>query len=160
MASGSMLCGYGRTSFRQIKDDTEAKDVELDIMFAPEKSDDLVMIETSLTTFGAVVTSYAEEKTKEAAKIQYHEIVPVPGNDTIFTLKKLVDIACRPKPTGTQGPATPSNFAVFAPLKVWDTAFSKTVWVCKWSANGLMPIRALVIITSPIEIPPNSAIAF
>ncbi len=115
-------------------------------------------MDTTLSTFGCEVTEYANKKTMEEAKVCYHEIVRKPGDDTQFDLTQKFSVVAKVKEVTAQGACTPNSFGAFVPLNIWapsdsEDAWLLVVWVCKWTANGLMPVRPLVILSNEITIP-------
>ena len=127
-------------------------------MFNPTDSATQMLLDTTLTTFGKEVTAKANESTCAQAKVCYHEVVRGPGDDAQFTLAMNVEVAGRAKEAGQQGACTPTNFGSFVPLKVWQdedasASWYKLVWVCKWTTNGLMPVRPVIIAARNVQIP-------
>ena len=101
-------------------------------------------------------------KTAEMAQVCYHKIKRNQEDVNAFALGRVSDVACRPNAAqGEQGVATCSSFGAFLPnVRVWNTDWCKSAWVCKWQQHGLMPVRPLVVTTKVVELPPKKALLF
>ena len=156
---GSMLLGFGKINFRQLKNDSIAFDPQLDFMFDPDSSEYMVALESlELKTLKELVSKQAETKTKADAKICYHDFEDVPGDTAAFKLLRKIDVVCRCKDDNQQGAVTPGSFGYLSSFAMWNTSWTKVVWVCKWSSNGLTPIRPVVITTATVDIAPGKGI--
>ncbi len=116
------------------------------------------MIDNAVVTLKEAVANQSKEKTKDAAKICYHTIEETPGEEGSFTLKRNLDVVCRSKDIAQQGTITPGSFGALGSFRIWMTNWCQVVWSCKWGANGVMPLRPVVLTTSNIDIPPGKAI--
>ena len=156
---GSMLLGFGKINFRQLKNDSTEFDPQLDFMFAPDNSEYEVALESlELKTLKELVSKQADTKTKADAKICYHDFEDVPGDTAAFKLLRKIDVVCRCKEDKQQGAVTPGSFGYLSSFAMWNTSWTKVVWVCKWSSNGLTPIRPVVITTATVDIAPGKGI--
>ena len=159
----TLLVGFGKIKFRQLKGDSAPYDEALDYTFAPSGSADKVMIDNVMTTYGEAVSQYAKAKTSEMAKVCYHTIEREPGNDVVFKLKQDFQVVMRAQDTAQQGTVTGASFAAFVPLRLWklaDAEWYEIVWVCKWVNTGLIPVRAVVVAKATFTLPGLHAIEF
>ena len=156
--------GFGKIRFRDTADaGQEAYDALLDLPFNPKDSDTEILLENNtLTTIGVEVNNVANQKTRADAKVCYHDIERTPENDMEFSLINKFNVVARIKPKEEQGTCTSNNFAFFAPLKVWlaTGGWFKVVWQVKWTTNGLMPVRPVVIVTMQVDVPAKQAVQF
>ena len=151
--------GFGKINFRQLKNDSTKFDPQLDFMFAPDNSEYEVALESlELKTLKELVSKQADTKTKADAKICYHDFEDVPGDTAAFKLLRKIDVVCRCKEDKQQGAVTPGSFGYLSSFAMWNTSWTKVVWVCKWSSNGLTPIRPVVITTATVDIAPGKSI--
>ena len=44
--------------------------------------------------------------------------------------------------------------------EVWSSALTSTVWHCKWSLNGLQPIRPVVMLLEDVELENGKILLF
>ena len=156
------ILGFGKTTYRQIKDNAEPFDSSCDFEFRLTKSTDLIMIGSSLTTVGAAVNEKSEEKSANDAKVCYHNMQDEPGNTSVtFTLTQDVQVVCRSKPLKEQGSsATMASFGAFVNVDVKKNEPAiQLVWVCKWGASGLVPVRPVVVTTCTVTLPGKKCIA-
>ena len=52
-----------------------------------------------------------------------------------------------------------ANIASLVPVQKWTTDLTEIVWLVKWSLNGLMPVRPLVVLSSAGSLKPGESIA-
>ena len=89
----TVLCGYGKISYRQVKDDAEAFDPARDFDFHLPNSNTKVIFDGSLLTLGQLIRSKTEEKSAAEAKVCYHTIEESdPGSVSSFLCKRNVQV--------------------------------------------------------------------
>ena len=162
MPCATIILGFGKTTYRQIKDNAEPFDSSCNFEFRLTKSTDFIIIGSSLTTVGAAVNEKSEEKSADDAKVCYHTMNDEPGNTSVaFTLTQDVQVVCRSKPLKDQGTsATAASFGAFVNVDVKKNEPAiQLVWVCKWGASGLLPVRPVVVTTCTVTLPGEKCIA-
>ena len=50
-----------------------------------------------------------------------------------------------------------NNMGVKESLAVWTSSFMKTMWVVRWAAKGLMPVKPVVHLTGSLTLLPGRA---
>ena len=89
MPSATVLCGYGKVAYRQIKDDAESFDPAHDFDFCLADSNAKVIVDGSLLTLGQLIQNRTDEKSAADAKVCYHTIEDnEPGSATSFVCKQ------------------------------------------------------------------------
>lgn len=141
---------------------------DADVLFQLDNADSLVSSEGKLVSVGSLLT----EKRKAApdAKIAYHELTeaPKPGQPAFFQLSLKFHIYFRAEnvPTKTaENDETPkiSQGHLAGCLKAtdWETSATSVFWAVKWSPSagkGLTPVRPMVLLKVPVQLPPQSAL--
>jgi len=93
LPSATVLCGYGKVGYRQVKDDAEAFDPAHDFDFCLADSDAKLIFDGSLLTLGQLIRNRTEEKSAAEAKVCYHTIEEhEPGSATSFVCKQNVQV--------------------------------------------------------------------
>ena len=59
---------------------------------------------------------------------------------------------------GVLPPALQTQVGALVPVQAWATRATAVVWVVKWGATGLVPVRPMVVMTSEAVILPGRAL--
>ena len=62
-------------------------------------------------------------------------------------------VVFRPKKNQTSGRINQTNAALMADFGKWNTRVTRVMWVTSHSINGLGPIRPVVVVGVPFELP-------
>ena len=93
LPSATVLCGYGKVAYRQVKDDAAAFDPAQDFDFCLADSDAKLIFDGSMLTLGQLIGNRTEEKSAADAKVCYHTIEDSePGSATSFVCKQNVQV--------------------------------------------------------------------
>ena len=160
MQEGSLILGFGKAKFKLT---SECADPGTQQLFEIKSSDDLAILNGTLTTVGSIVDT--RRKTEPDCKIAYHEIAEVEAGEagafgcTLQTSVYFVPDECNKelnkKPEAKPAAAGEAWKAKaqmnlgegIPPAELATSTCSKIVWVVKWSVNGLMPVRPVLVLT-------------
>ena len=131
---------------------------------APEKSlqfkissqDDLVVLNGIVMDVGTVVRD--QRATKPDAQICYHSIKVDEADPQKFNIEVTHNVVFTPKNEGlADKDLYCHNIVTKEELKVWNTDVLKTLWVVRWTAKGLMPVKPVVHLNGSLNLLPGRA---
>ena len=161
ITKGSILTRFGKISFRQPSDNNaETFDASQDIHFSPEGSETCVLVDSSVSTLGELVNKRSEEKTSDLANICYHNMEMLPQGGFKLIQKTLV--CARVKEQKLQGPCMGGNMGAFSDTQklASESDWRALLWQCRWSNNGLMPVRPVIVFTKDVGLPGKQALSY
>ena len=130
-------------SFRQPSDNNaETFDASQDIPFSPQGSETCVLVDSAVFTIGELVNKRSEEKTSDQANICYHNMEMLPHGG-FKLIQKL------------QGPCMGEIMGAFSDTQklASESDWHALLWQCRWSNNGLMPVRPVIVCTKDVGLP-------
>ena len=138
---------FGKGSFKLLRADQQPEAGSIPFTLTSHK--DLIMINGTLMTLGDAIAK--QRVTDVTARISYHEMIPVDGSPGEFTVKCIHHVWFTKKPDseGTAAAAAHTHLSIASVLdhNEWNTRASKLVWVVRWTAKGLMPVKAAAVLT-------------
>ena len=138
--------------------------VKIDGSDAPEKSlqlkissqDDLVVLNGIVMEVGTVVKD--QRSKKPDAQICYHSIKVDEADPQKFNIEVTHNVVFTPKNEGlADNDLNCHNIATKEELKVWNTDVLNTLWVVRWAAKGLMPVKPVVHLNGSLHLLPGRA---
>ena len=159
MCAGMVLAGYGPGGWRKVTADEAFGPHEVEFKLTPES---LVLHQGGLKTIKPVLE--AELMKNPSIGISYHKKVDSTQADqpTAWTLTQEDRIGFVPKSIkieeqedGVQGKQV--NMAASVPVSTWG-GYAEVIWLTRWSAKGLLPVRPAVVLVSDIVVPAKSAL--
>ena len=125
------------------------------------------MLGTTLQTLHKAVEDKRSANPDPA--IAYHSKVDDPGQSPpgSFSLQRKHHVyACfegTPLSTSEGAAAEPQarqdSLAASLPLSTWAASkLCKPIWIMRWAAQGLMPVRPQIVLMEQVELPPNSTL--
>lgn len=175
LSSGTFVAGFGPCKWQAQKDDDQTQSTPNKIVYNLSSSDELVHFEGKLMTLLTVINQKRAQQ--PGCRILYHDIVPcargAPGAFTLsrthnveYVLTGKVEISDSPEeedsaPINKKAPGSlQGSAASLLPLTAWtDLNIGGLVWTVKWSAQGLMPVRAQIVILTEVDLPSRHAVA-
>ena len=149
------VCGFGRGNFKMVKKDGSDAP-EKSIHFKISSQDDLVVLNGIVMDVGSVVRE--ERKKRPDAQICYHSIKVDEADPQKFCIDLTHYVVFIPKAEGlADKDFNCNNIAVKEELKVWNTSVLHTLWVVRWTAKGLMPVKPTVHLTGSLTLLPGKA---
>ena len=147
LPDGAYVCGMGKGSFKLFKQD-QALEGNL-YEFKLTDQNDLVVMNGAVVGLGKVVLEQREKN--PAVKVNYHNIVIDDGNPKEFKLTQTHRICFQPK--DENGEASQNNLAMKEEPKTWNASCLHVLWVVRWTAKGLMPVKPQVHLKGSLILP-------
>eukprot|EP00438_Fugacium_kawagutii_P022435 Skav232862 [mRNA] locus=scaffold2451:162468:166474:+ [translate_table: standard] len=146
------LLGFGKGSFKILKQDAELPDGAVELSFSD--SQDLVSFNGVVQTLGDVMKEL--RKKNPDTKITYFRMTFDGEDPHKFTLVKTHRVIFQPRPEEKAGEMKEINAACREPLKVWETStMCGVMWYLKSSAvKGLVPVKPGIFLKGSCTIPP------
>ena len=135
----SFVAAFGKGSFKLIK---AGEEVAENIEFKLQNQDSLVVLNGLVVSVGKVVE---EQRVKKPdCEICYHSITQDDQNMKKFELAQTHRIAFAYKPEGEAVEVSQANVAAKEILATWNSGLLQVLWLVRWSAKGLMPVKPVV----------------
>ena len=159
---GTLLCGYGKGRFARNKHGSFNPDCHH--MYNIKTCDDFVFT-TKMTT---VKEAVAEQRSNNLeAEIAYHSMFDIASTDKdAFGVKLEREVFFIPAFTssdeegGQSQPITQNTLAGKLPSNIFEGSHCVTqTWAAKWGAQGLVPIRPMIVFTKACTIPAGRALS-
>ena len=149
------VCGFGRGTFKMVKlDGSDAP--EKSLQFKISSQDDLVVLNGIVMDVGSVVRD--QRAKKPDAQICYHSIKVDQAGPNNFNIEVTHNVVFLIKNDGlADKDLNCHNIASKEELKVWTSDVLKTLWVVRWAAKGLMPVKPVVHLNGSLNLLPGRA---
>ena len=151
---GSYIAGFGKGAFKLVKLDGSETPPGA-ITFKLKSEDNWVVLSGNRVKLGDVVAE--QRKTKPDASVCYHKSI-VDSNPTKFSLTMTHRVLFVPK-EDSSSECTINNIATKEELQHWVSEQVEVLWVVRWTAKGLMPVKPLVHTCEACVLPPGRAAA-
>ena len=114
------------------------------VEFKLKDSDDIVVVNGVIMSMPVVVQE--KMKTDASPIISYHTLVMTPGAAGSFTLEQTHRVVYLKKEGTGDNVGTDLQSTIGAKLgfSYWDSPVSVILWVVRWTAKGLMPVKPVV----------------
>ncbi|CAK8990693.1 Uncharacterized protein SCF082_LOCUS2343 [Durusdinium trenchii] len=150
----AVLCGFGKTKFREAPQDESQIDNDKEIMFEVTPQT-YAILDGKFATIGEHLVALDGSK-PNAAKISYHKTSKNP--DGAFELEKEHSVLCSIIKEDESVKLNQSQAGKFlTPPAAWLTKTTTLGWQLKQSLNGLQPQRALILMVQDVTIPAGKA---
>ena len=121
------------------------------LQFKISSQDDLVVLNGIVTDVGTVVRD--QRAKKPDAQICYHGIKVDEADPQKFNIEVTHNVVFVPKNDElADKDINCHNIAAKEEPKVWNTDVLKTLWVVRWTAKGLMPVKPTVHLTGSLTL--------
>ena len=158
---GTFLCGYGRGRFDRNEKGKFNPDCHL--MFKIKTCDDFVYT-SKMVTVKEVLAE--QRKINPEAKLAYHSMFDIAStNQGAFGVKQDHEIFFIPafvsnEDGGQSQPITQGTLAGKLPANTFENSHCVvSTWAVRWSAQGLGPIRPLVLFKKSCDLPAGKALS-
>ena len=91
-------------------------------------------------------------------KVMYHNIEPKPGCPWDFDLTQQQMIVARAKEDDESSVSQVNTAGKLDVCMMRELNLVHICWSCKWSANGLMPVRPLLVFKDAMTLPAESSL--
>ena len=156
--NGCQVAGYGRGSFKLLKQ-SEEKDASVRLLeFQLSSHEDFVFVNNQLTTVGQAVAE--QRKSKPDCKVLYHDFVTEQDKGlNEFGLKVTHRVAFMPRSEESTAEASFGNVALREKDTTWIQSKALCVlWHCRWTTKGLSPVKPAVHLQGSIVLKPGQAL--
>ena len=149
------VCGYGKGGFKLVKVDA---DDSTGVMFTMTGSKDKVVFNGVVQLLGKVVADQREKKPD--ATVCYHKLEALPEDPKEFSLTPEHKVAFYPADADKDPLITCTNFATKFTKAHWEAPSNSiaALWMVRWSAKGLMPVKPVVHLVGSATLPPGRAL--
>ena len=146
--------------------DADEKQSEQGVFLTLSDSTDLVMHNGKLVSVSHMLAD-KEKTSPDMAKVRYHDKIdaPTPSMPGHFTLSLrasmfyvLSDLLVKEDPGGGNKEILQTHLGGAVPYGIWSTVCTDLIWIVKWSAKGLQPVRPIISVTSQFEVPAGQAL--
>ena len=110
------------------------------IEFKVEDDSHPVLFNGNVTTVGKLINDKA--KTDPTCEIAYHKHTLSPNKPGCFTCVQEHQVVFLKKEDSTD--ATQTNIGAKVPFSTWDSRVTRILWLVRWTAKGLMPVKPCV----------------
>ncbi|CAE7279784.1 unnamed protein product, partial [Symbiodinium sp. CCMP2592] len=155
LASGAILCGWGKGKFREGGKDKAAFNEDKDILFAPSAAT-IGVVDNVAKTFEEILDNARMTKGLDQCKVCYHKATVNPEGK--WELEKVNDVIFGAVDEEASLKWSQSQAAKKISPKKWDTEVSAVGWQLKWSINGLQPLRPIVIAKQDLTVEAGKAL--
>ena len=152
---GSYLAGFGKGAFKLAKLEGSESPPGA-IAFKLESQDNWVVLSGNRVRIGDVMAD--QRKTKPDAELCYHKSDVDSTDPTQFSLTMTHRVLFLPK-DDSSSEVTTNNIATKEELQYWMSEQMEVLWVVRWTAKGLMPVKPVVHIREACVLPPGRATA-
>ena len=156
--AGAILAGFGRGVWK-----LQGKDNDIDeqtmLLYKLDGPDSRVVFNSS--NYQSVMSIVKTRRTKQPlCKIQYHTMTDAVGaNPGSFSLVLEHSVYFAPATvTVDSEQLQQGSVAATLPWHVWQNTVTDISWAVKWNAQGLGPVRPLVVFTNEVILPPKHAL--
>jgi hypothetical protein len=182
MPPGTFICGFGSAKWQCKKEAGKEDESSLTtkMLYSLSDSEEKVLFDGRLQSLLEVVN--AKRLANPSCKVMYHDLLPnARGPPGAFRLTRTHDveyILCgKTEVTDPNDPdagnrdeeSSPSkkppgslqgSAGNLVPTSAWSSLnVARVVWTVKWSPQGLMPVRAQVLLLTEVSLPPKKAVA-
>ncbi|CAJ1427550.1 unnamed protein product [Effrenium voratum] len=151
---GMVVAGWGKGKFRERTVDNPRQSGELEFLV---RADDLLLVDGKVDNASSIL-SQNKAKKLEACKISYHACKQNP--DTTWEIKQEGGVIFTPLEEDAKSLTQSQVAKLTSGTEVWTSALTSTVWHCKWSLNGLQPIRPVVMLLEDVELENGKILLF
>ena len=143
------------------KDGKEDKREVKEVPYRLQDHSTQVLFNSELHSLGKILQEQQAKDPK--AQIAYHEVVPQAEGEG-FKLKMTADVQFAPAGTTPSAEASKGkpnlqlSAASMVPLSAWDGGLAAQVWAVRWTVNGLMPVRPLIVAAGTFTLSPGQAV--
>ncbi|CAK9068414.1 unnamed protein product [Durusdinium trenchii] len=157
---GTALVGFGRGSFKLVKDNEVLSEKA---MVFEMSSESLVSLNGVVSTVSEVLAKQRE--TKPSAEVCYHKATLVPDKLGVYDFRVTHKVAFVPAAagkndadqgsgTGKDDPVSASNIAAREPSSTFQGMHSMSlVWHVKWTVKGLQPVKVMLHCMKQLVLP-------
>ena len=156
--AGAVLAGFGRGIWK-----LQGKDKDIDentmLLYKLDGPDTHVIFNTS--NYQSVMSIVKARRSKQPlCKIQYHTMTDAVGaTPGSFSLVLEHSVYFAPAPvTVDSEQLQQGSVAATLPCHVWANTVTSITWTVKWNAQGLGPVRPLVVFSTEVILPPKHAL--
>ena len=143
------LGSFGKGPFKMLKPTDEIADRTH--VFELHNQDSLVIFNGVVTTLAKVILE--QRKSKPDAGLCYHKLILDAEEPTKFNVEPTHSVSFTPADSAT-APITAMNMFGKEPLRVWqDSDVVAVIWVVRWGAKGLMPVKPEARLACSMVIP-------
>ena len=152
---GTFVVGLSKGVFANAESGDDPQPSEL--MFKFESSDDLVLVNGSLSTLQKAVADRKQIDPSDG-KIAFHETQGCGLTSKGFNLKLNKQVVWKPKDAGVPNYARENFGLVCVPFSRWNSQLTRIVWACKWNTmkKGLLPVKPVVVTTRDLKFEPET----
>ena len=161
MCAGMVLAGYGPGTWRKVNADGAFLPHEVEFKLMPES---IVLHQGGLKTIKQLLED--ELLKNPSIGISYHKKVDSaqPDQPTAWTLMQDERVGFVPKAINAEEQqegvqAKQVSLAAAVPVSSWG-GYVEVIFLTRWSAKGLLPVRPAVILVSDVVVPAKSALIF
>ena len=149
------LCVALGGMFKMVKGDgSDAPEKSLHVKISSQG--DIVVLNGIVMDVGTVVRD--QRRRKPDAQICYHSIRVDEADPQKFNIEVMLNVVFVPKDDElADKDINCHNIAAKEELKVWNTDVLKTLWVVRWAAKGLMPVKPVVHLNGSRNLLPGRA---
>ena len=151
------IAGFGRGSFRIVKNDADLPDGAIELSFSGHT--DVIHFNGSLTTVGEVLKELRNRNPD--CKVCYFKLkFAEDGNPHAFELIRTHRVVFVPRPEEKTSEMKEMNAAAREPLQVWNASQAANIfWVMKFSSvKGLIPVKPAVYLKGHCSVGPGQAL--
>ena len=157
---GTALVGFGRGSFKLVKDNEVLSEKA---MVFEMSSESLVSLNGVVSTVSEVLAKQRE--TKPSAEVCYHKATLIPDKLGVYDFRVTHKVAFVPAAagkndadqgsgTGKDDPVSASNIAAREPSSTFQGMHSMSlVWHVKWTVKGLQPVKVMLHCMKQLVLP-------
>ena len=157
MPAGSVVAGFGKGDWK-----LEGRDADINtdtmLLYQLQTMDDMVLM-------GQKYMSVADAiKPKRArnpmVKLMYHTMHSIAdGPAGSFSVTQDHNVFFAPESAGVNADDSgdeklQQSIGALVPRKAWDSHCLSIIWAVKWTANGLSPVRPVVVLTKDVSLMP------
>ena len=154
LKTGNIIASFGKGKWKTKGDEGEPAVKGRCIDYVLKGADDFIYYDGMLQQLRPVVMQ--KKSLEPDAKLAYHdmqETAGAPGDFKVSVKNTIQFVATEENPKTVQ-----SNAALFATDAVWKQDVCSVIWAVKWCAQGLSPIRPLVVLLQDIYLKPGTAL--
>ena len=166
LSAGTTVAGYWKGSWLKREGEPRVTDVPYELRDA----NDTVILDNKVTSLGQVIKEKRAISPLEI-KVLYHTLVDKPtSEDSSFfkceekqnqqVLFRTENVPIKEEQKDNDCVTLPhGNLAGCLPAATWDTLATHVVWVLRWTARGLSPVRPLICLKDKCIIKQGQAVA-
>ena len=157
MPAGSVVAGFGKGDWK-----LEGRDADINtetmLLYQIQTMDDMVLMGTKyMTVADAIKPRRARNPMVKLMYHTMHSITDGPAGSFSVSLDHKVFFA--PDSAGVSAEDNgeeklQQTIGSLVPRKAWDSHCLSIIWAVKWTANGLSPVRPVVVLTKDVSLLP------